>query len=246
MDVTTLDYQSLQQRSKVAPCVLTLGFFDGVHRGHRRVIETARLAARRSGLALSVMTFDRHAASVFGGRPVRYLTTVAQKAELMAQLGVDHLYVMRFTRDFAALTPQAFVTDCLVPLGAKQVVAGFDYTFGRGGTTTAAALPALAAGRFTTTVVPKLTASHLKISSTRIRELIGRGEFAAAEALLGHPYQVVSPALQQLPPNGCYQAEDRFGRVVTVDVSASGQLVSAGLGPLRFLRRTAQLRVVGE
>ncbi|WP_461215842.1 adenylyltransferase/cytidyltransferase family protein [Lacticaseibacillus sp. GG6-2] len=170
------------------PCVLALGFFDGVHRGHQRVIATAKAQAEKHHLPLVVMTFDRHASQVFNHQPFFYLTSPGEKAALMAALGVDRLVIVHFTRAFARLSPQAFVDDYLVKLGAVAVVAGFDYTFGRGGTTTLAEMPALARGRFTTTIVSKLTEDHQKISSTRIRKLIQAGRITEAEALLGHPY----------------------------------------------------------
>ncbi|WP_225047501.1 FAD synthetase family protein [Lacticaseibacillus kribbianus] len=244
MDVTMLNLTASPVPLH-APCVLALGFFDGVHRGHQRVIAAARTAARDAGVALSVLTFDRHASALFAKRPVPYLTTIAQKAELMAELGVDHLYVATFDSAFANLSPEAFVADCLVPLGAVRVVAGFDYTFGRGGTTTAAALPALAAGRFATTVVPKLTAARQKVSSTRIRGLIAAGNFAAATALLGHPYVIADPTSQQLPPNGCYEAVDQGGRPVRVRVADNILRLPAGCTQLRFLRRQPQIQAVG-
>ncbi|WP_125704577.1 FAD synthetase family protein [Lacticaseibacillus daqingensis] len=249
MEVITLDPDSIQTLTPSAPCVLALGFFDGVHMGHQRVIQTARTIAQKAHLPLSVMTFDQHASAVFPShhQTFRYLTTIGQKADLMAALGVDRLYVVRFTRSFASLSPQTFVDDFLVRLGAKHVVAGFDYTFGRGGTTSVDTLPALAAGRFTTTVVAELDAGKQKVSSTRIRHLIATGQLRTAEQLLGHPYQVALAAsgdamvpfiAQQLPPNGCYQVRLADGTMTTAVVIAP-RVLGLPMGPhaveLRFI-----------
>lgn len=186
MAVVMIDLTNIHQIA-TQPCVLALGFFDGVHRGHQHVIQTARQMAQQRHLPLAVMTFDRHASTLFSDRPFDYLTTLDQKATLMAELGVQTLYVARFTREFAALTPQAFVDQFLLTLQVQVVVCGFDYTFGQFGAAGVETLETLGQGHFETRVVAALQADHEKISSTRIRQLRQAGRFEEAERLLGHP-----------------------------------------------------------
>ncbi|MEG2708963.1 MAG: FAD synthetase family protein, partial [Vagococcus sp.] len=114
--------------------VLVLGFFDGVHRGHQKVIETARQEANNRGLKLAVMTFNHHPSVVFqkiDHKKMKYITTVEQKITRMEEEGVDILYVVEFTSAFAGLTPQEFVDQYIVGLNAVTAVAGFDYTYGK-------------------------------------------------------------------------------------------------------------------
>ncbi|WP_125710751.1 FAD synthetase family protein [Lacticaseibacillus porcinae] len=186
MVTVMIDLNNIHQIT-TQPCVLALGFFDGVHRGHQHVIKTAKRIAQQRGLPLAVMTFDRHASTLFSDQPFDYLTTLDQKAALMADLGVQTLYVARFTREFAALTPQAFVSQFLVTLQAQVVVCGFDYTFGQFGAAGVESLETLGQGHFETRVVAALQADREKISSTRIRQLRQAGRIEEAERLLGHP-----------------------------------------------------------
>ncbi|KRM12222.1 FAD synthetase family protein [Lentilactobacillus farraginis] len=223
MQVIYLNSQQQSFPSSNQPIVLALGFFDGVHKGHQFVIRTARKIATQNGLTLAVMTFNRHASRIFNHGPLatfRYLTTLKQKAELIEKLAADILYVVDFNRQFAGLSPKAFIENYVIGLNAKIVVAGFDYTFGRGGTTTIDDMAAISNHRIKTVTVKELDSQHLKISSTRIRKLIGQGKITEANQLLGHPYEttgklirakidglsIVNPSsrLQQLPKTGGY------------------------------------------
>lgn len=244
MRVITIDPKLIQEEP-ATPCVLALGFFDGVHRGHQQVIASARALAQQKQLPLAVMTFDRHVSQVFPmpkSASFRYLTSIAEKAHLMAELGVDTLYVVQFTPTFAGLTPQDFSDQFLIGLGAQTVVAGFDYTFGRGGKATVVDLPSFSRGRFDVVSVDQLQADHSKISSTRIRALIQVGQVARANVLLGHHYTMtLRPCLQsgrnmrvtpvqdrqQLPAAGTYNV-----RLATRTGNCSGLLVVGSAGTL--------------
>lgn len=261
MRVTMIDPEQFNGNTPATPCVLALGFFDGVHRGHQQVIAAARAEAQERQLPLAVMTFDRHVSQVFPmptSESFRYLTTVQQKADLMADLGVEQLYVVRFTKTFAGLEPQAFVDQYLIGLGAQCVVAGFDYTFGRGGKATAADLPHYGHGRLAVRQVGKLTGGGRKISSTRIRALVAAGDVAGAGVLLGHPYQVMvdlvnTPAglvvrpqsnRQQLPTAGDYTValpSIRQTRSAVLHVDADGVMTLDYRGPLGGITRDDQL-----
>ncbi|HIY56818.1 MAG TPA: riboflavin biosynthesis protein RibF [Candidatus Tetragenococcus pullicola] len=173
--------------------VLVLGFFDGVHRGHQKVIETGRKIAEKKGLKLAVMTFNQHPSIVFKkiqANKMQYLTSLDQKKRLMAQLGVDYLYVIEFTSLFASLKPQEFVDQYMVDLHAQYAVAGFDYTYGPKDIADMTHLPEYAKGRFEIVMVPKETLDGEKVSSTRIREMLAAGDMEATTDLLGYSYEI--------------------------------------------------------
>jgi riboflavin kinase/FMN adenylyltransferase len=160
------------------PRVVALGTFDGVHLGHRRVIETL-LAA---GPEPTVVTFDPHPRTALGNR-VDLLTSLERRLELLADLGVEATLVVEFTLDVARLEPQEFADDFLRPIGAEIVVAGEDFRFGRA---RQGDLPLLEGLGFDTRPVPLLE----NVSSSRIRELVRAGDVEAAAALLGRPVEV--------------------------------------------------------
>lgn len=173
--------------------VLVLGFFDGVHKGHQKVIETGRKIADKQGLKLAVMTFNQHPSIVFQKvkpNEMKYLTNLEQKNQLMANLGVDYLYVVEFTSLFASLSPQAFVDQYIVDLHAKYAVAGFDYTYGPKDVADMNHLPQYSKGRFEVVAVSKETQDGSKVSSTRIRESLDQGDMETAASLLGYTYEI--------------------------------------------------------
>lgn len=235
------DSQTHQPMAAEAPIVLGLGFFDGVHKGHQKVIGTAWKIAQKHGYNLAVMTFNRHASRVFNrGKTTnfRYLTTLKQKIELVKANHADILYVIDFTKQFAGLSPKSFVSQYVLGLNAKVVVAGFDYTFGKGGTTTIDSLGKISGGKVKTVTVHELSSEQQKISSTRIRHLISDGDIDEADHLLGHPYEttgklihaetnglsIVNPSsrLQQLPKSGRYHCEVRVAdKIATIPVKVT-------------------------
>jgi riboflavin kinase/FMN adenylyltransferase len=156
---------------------VALGAFDGVHLGHRRVIE----AAKAAGLPTSVLTFDPHPRLVLGNQ-VELLTTLERRVELLAELGVE-VVVVRFTPDMALATPEEFADSTLRPLGAEVVVAGANFRFGRG---RSGDLDTLAELGFDVRPVPLVEG----ISSSRIRQLVRAGEVEAAAQMLGRPHEV--------------------------------------------------------
>lgn len=173
--------------------VLVLGFFDGVHCGHQEVIRRGKEVALAKGLKLAVMTFNQHPSIVFKKiqpETMKYLTSVEQKAQHMANLGVDYLYVVEFTSAFASLAPQEFVDQYMLGLNAKVVVAGFDYTYGPREIATMANLPNYCQERFEIITVPKQMTDNKKISSTEIRELMTAGKMAEVTNYLGYVYEI--------------------------------------------------------
>lgn len=171
--------------------VLALGFFDGVHRGHQEVIQTARDIAQQRGVKLALMTFDRHPSILykkFDDLSLRYLTDNCRKKELLEHLGVDILYQVNFTSSFASLSPQEFVDLYVANLGVVAVVAGFDYTYGKKEIASMKQLPTYAKGRFDVYSVAPFLYKGQKISSTNLRHEIEQGALEDANVMLGYAY----------------------------------------------------------
>jgi riboflavin kinase/FMN adenylyltransferase len=174
-----------------SPCSIALGYFDGVHIGHRRVIQKAIDIAKAHGWKSAVMTFDPHPREVLGQTGyTRYLTPLPDKLEQLDKLGVDLAYVMRFDIPFASVYPEDFIDECLMPLGCKHVVVGFDYTFGYRGMGTAQTLQELSKGRYGLDIVGPVNRLGEKVSSTIIREYLHHGDVEHIRHLLGRPYKI--------------------------------------------------------
>ena len=160
------------------PRAVALGTFDGVHVGHRRVIETALEA----GPATTVVTFDPHPRTAFGNR-VELLTTLERRLELLDELGVQAALVVEFTLELARLEPEEFVEQVLRPIGAEVVVAGADFRFGHGRKGDLELVRGLG---FDVRPVPLVE----DVSSSRIRDLVRAGEVEGTARLLGRPVEV--------------------------------------------------------
>jgi riboflavin kinase / FMN adenylyltransferase len=174
------------------PYSLAIGFFDGIHLGHREVIGKAKEIAKAEGLKLAVMTFDPHPSIVLGQRneQVFYITPLDQKLELLESMGVETTFIVRFTSDFAQLTPETFVDTFIRHLNVKHVTAGFDFTFGAFGKGDMGVMKELANDDFKVSVVKKKSDCHEKISSTRIRHALKAGDMEKVHELLGRPFQI--------------------------------------------------------
>lgn len=181
------------RRSALPPVAATIGNFDGVHLGHRAMLERVTAAARERRLASCVLTFEPHPREFFsaGNAPTR-LSSLREKCELLAACGIERVHVRRFTRAFAALAPEAFVDDVLVgTLKARWVLVGEDFRFGARRAGDAALLRRLGAARGleVETIADVLHAGQ-RVSSSAVRRALERGDLAGAEALLGRPYSI--------------------------------------------------------
>lgn len=181
---------------QTAPCVLVLGMFDGVHRGHQMLLMQGVELAERYGLPLNVCTFEPHPLSVLrpGKAPAR-LTTQTERAQLMAGFGVDSLCVMHFTRRMADQAPEDFMAQMTAVFSPRFVVCGFNFTFGQRGRGTGESLKDFGAShRFETVIVPEVILEGATVSSTRIRALLAAGQVREASRLLGHAYTLATHA----------------------------------------------------
>lgn len=159
-------------------CVAALGSFDGVHRGHRRVLETARATGGR----VTVVTFWPHPRLVLGNR-VELLSTLERRLELLEEAGVDEVLVVEFTPELAAREPTEFAESMLPLIGANVIVVGENFRFGRAAAGDAALLERLG---FDVRTVPTLEG----VSSTNVRHLLRDGDVVGAAGLLGRPPEI--------------------------------------------------------
>jgi riboflavin kinase/FMN adenylyltransferase len=186
--------------------VVAVGNFDGLHGGHRALLELARGEAARHGVPVSVLTFEPHPRTVFRPeQPVFRLTPLPAKARLLKALAIDGLVVADFTRAFSAITARAFVEDILVGrLKLAAAVVGFNFHFGKGreGTPTVLAEAGKRDG-FSVTIVDQVCETNGEpVSSSAIRDDLAKGDVAAANAHLGYRWFVIGEVV----------AGDRRGR----------------------------------
>ncbi|UGT63567.1 bifunctional riboflavin kinase/FAD synthetase [Nocardia asteroides] len=174
-------------------CVVTIGVFDGVHRGHAQLISRAVKSAAARGVPAVLMTFDPHPMEVVrpGSHPAQ-LTTLTRRAELAEELGVDVFCVMPFTHDFMKLTPSRYVHDLLVErLHVAEVVVGDNFTFGKKAAGTVETMRELGLRwGFEVDAVTLLGEQTVTYSSTYIRACVDAGDMANATEALGRPHRV--------------------------------------------------------
>ncbi len=185
---------TLEDFSATASAV-TAGSFDGVHKGHRIIIARMVGIAKSRSLRSVVVTFEPHPRMVLKGEvsgPLGLLTTLDEKIALLAGEGVDLLFVVRFTPDFAARTSDDFIRNVLVGLlGARSIVVGYDHAFGRDRSGSGKTLAALGLELgFDVEVVDEVMIGDEHFSSTRIRVLLESGKIEEANTFLGSPYMI--------------------------------------------------------
>jgi riboflavin kinase/FMN adenylyltransferase len=178
---------------ELRPSVAALGAFDGIHLAHAKILDTAVERARVRSLPGVACTFDPHPTAVL--RPERAPAPIGTLEENLARIalrGLDAALVIPFTLEFSHVEAEDFVDDVLVEtLGVREVVVGFNHTFGRGARGTAALLRELGTRRgFVTHVLPPLQVNGLTVSSSAIRDALREGDVDLASALLGRPYSV--------------------------------------------------------
>jgi riboflavin kinase / FMN adenylyltransferase len=172
--------------------VLTIGTFDGVHLGHRKIIDRLRLLAKKINGESVIFTFDPHPRKVVAPTEsnLRILTTLDEKTELFAQAGIDHLFIYPFTPEFAQLSYEQFVEQILIgQIHTKYLVVGYDHKFGKNRQGDFEFLKKCAARlNFQIEKLDVLLMNESNVSSTKIREAIQRGDFATANSFLGYPF----------------------------------------------------------
>lgn len=184
---TTFDARTLEPPA--GGSVVSIGVFDGVHLGHRAILEANAELARELGAVPTVVTFRRHPKLVILGRAPRMLTTLEHRLELFRRAGIEHAVALPFDEELRALSAEEFTDRLLVGgLGARAFALGFDSKFGNGRRGTPELLRALG---HRVQVVDKVVVRDRAVSSTAIREAVELGDLDGAEAMLGRPVSVV-------------------------------------------------------
>ncbi|APW39084.1 riboflavin biosynthesis protein RibF [Rhodoferax koreense] len=179
-------------------CALTIGNFDGVHRGHQAMLALLNSEAEHRGVPSCVLTFEPHPRDYFAaatGRPElapARIGTLRDKLTELARCGVDQVIVLPFDARLAAQTPEAFIDDVLVRgLGARYVLVGDDFRFGAKRAGDYAMLDAAGAHHdFDVARMNSYEVHGLRVSSSEVRQALGRGDMAATARLLGRPYSI--------------------------------------------------------
>lgn len=221
--------------------VVTIGKYDGLHRGQRAIVERAVLRAREEEAPAVLVTFEPHPLAVIEGREVpKRLTTDSQKAALLQEAGLDALLVIRFDQDFASRSAEEFVRCFLVEkLEARAVVVGTDFRFGRGREGDLALLEVMGERHgFDVSGAEEVLYRGSPISATRIRRALEEGAVEEAAEMLGRPYELVgrvvrgdrmgkklgwptvnlAPENELTPVDGVYATQIRFsGLAATFD-----------------------------
>ena len=185
-------YHSLDDLPQFSGLVLTQGTFDGVHLGHVKVLESVVAEAKQSGLESMLLTFFPHPRLVLypNDNPLRMLSSLDEKIQMVEACGIDHLTILPFTSEVAALSPLDFVRGVLVDkLNVSTMIVGYDHRFGKNREGSFADL--LQYGEmlnFKVNEIPAGEIEHIAISSTRIRKALLSGDLALANQLLGKPY----------------------------------------------------------
>ncbi|MBQ7634760.1 MAG: riboflavin biosynthesis protein RibF [Bacteroidaceae bacterium] len=241
----------------------TIGFFDGVHRGHRFLLDQLQAEATAAGMQSMAVTFENHPREVLEDGDVAaplLLTTTEERLSLLRAAGIARVEVLRFTSATASLKAVDFVQQVLLPMGVRGLLMGFNHHFGSDRETTFEALQAQAAG-MGVKIKRAVPLPDGPVSSTRIRRTVSLGQMADAAVLLGRPYtltgtvnhgrqigrtmgfptaNVVPPARKLLPADGVY-----FGRVMFSEPRPA--LINIGTRPTlgEGGERTVEAHIIG-
>lgn len=189
-------FRRLPPADQRADCALTIGNYDGVHRGHQAVLARLVERARERGLASCVLTFEPHPREFFaarhGGEPPARILTERDKLDALANCGIDRVCIARFDEALASLSPQAFIDEVIADgLRTRFLLIGDDFRFGArraGGVDTLAA--AAADAGFELEQLASVTAGGERISSSAVRAALAAGDFERTRELLGRPYRI--------------------------------------------------------
>jgi riboflavin kinase/FMN adenylyltransferase len=185
-------FRGLPRSELRAPCALTIGNFDGVHRGHQALLARVVAAARARNIAAAVMTFEPHPRELFTPEraPMR-ISSLRDKLGALAEQGIDRAIVQHFNRPFASLTAEAFVDLLISGCDARWLLVGDDFRFGARRTGDITLLQRHATrGAFELEQMPTVVEGEQRISSSAVRAALAAGDLRRAQHLLGRPYMI--------------------------------------------------------
>lgn len=189
MVVTSFD--GYLEKNNKAPSVVAIGMFDGVHLGHAKIINKMIEIGNCNSFKKCIITFDPHPDTFLKkDTPTSYITLLGEKISILQNYDVDYLIIIKCDESLLETSPHDFVTNYLCLLNIKEVVVGFDFSFGYKGLGTPSDIETISAGKIKVTTIPKLEYQGEKIGSTWIRKLLKEGKTEVATKLLGHPFKI--------------------------------------------------------
>lgn len=192
MRTIELTYPHILRLDELPKTVGAIGFFDGIHKGHQEVIQTAVSEGKRENMETAVITFHPHPSVVLkdNNQQVKYITPIREKQVILQQLNVDRLYIIKFNQKLSRLSPQDFVNHFIKGLNIKHLIAGFDFTFGYKGQGNMQDISKYSEDDFSSTIINEVSQYDEKISSTKIRTCLKMGKIEEANQLLGRPFSL--------------------------------------------------------
>lgn len=201
-------YHNIDEFKPVKNAVVTIGTFDGVHLGHRKIISRIKEVAAETSGETVILTFFPHPRMIIHpeDQNLKMINTMEEKAMLLEQLGVDHLIITPFSRDFSNQTAEEYIRDILVgKIGTRKIVIGYDHRFGKdrqGGLTELQALAPTYG--YEVIEIPEQDIHHVAVSSTRIRNALLESDIDQANEFLGYPFFI----------SGKVNRGDQIGRTI--------------------------------
>lgn len=194
----TLAREELARAAPGGDCAVTIGVFDGVHRGHQHLVGRLLQLARGRGLATAAVTFHPHPRSVLRpGSAITYLCTLEERVEQLRSLGLDAVAILSFTSELAQLSPRDFLRLLVEELRMRLLLVGPDFALGRNREGTVEVLRSVGEEMgFQVEVAPLLTESGQKVGSTAIRRALAEGDVETVARLLGRPFSLRGPVVE--------------------------------------------------
>lgn len=193
-------YHQLSDFKKLANAIVTIGTFDGVHFGHQKIIKRLCELAKSSGGESVLLTFFPHPRMIIEpeNQELKMINTINEKAEILANLGIDHLIITPFTRDFSNLSAEEYIKNILVDtLGTKKIIIGYDHRFGKdrlGNINTLMENAPLYG--YEVEKIPEQDINDVAVSSTKIRKALLEGDVALANKYLGYTFSINGPVIK--------------------------------------------------
>lgn len=193
-------YNHLSEFKRLNNAVATIGTFDGVHYGHQKIIKRLCELAKATGGESVILTFFPHPRLIIDpeNQDLKMINTIAEKAEILASLGVDHLLITPFTRDFSNLSPSEYIKNILVDtIGIKQLIVGYDHRFGKDRSGGMQDLVAFSEPYgYQIEEIGEQDINDVAVSSTKIRQSLLNGQVGLAKTYLGYQFSLYGPVIK--------------------------------------------------
>ncbi len=193
-------YHQLSEFKKLANAVVTIGTFDGVHFGHQKIVKRLCELAKSSGGESVLLTFFPHPRMIIDpeNQELKMINTIDEKAQILASLGIDHLIITPFTRDFSNLSAEEYIKKILIDtIGTKKIIIGYDHRFGKDRLGNIQTLTANASTfGYEVEEIPEQDINDVSVSSTKIRKALLEGDVALANKYLGYTFSICGPVIK--------------------------------------------------